>query len=300
MDLAQLRLFEDVSRLGSFASAAQAAGVDPSAVSRAIAALEAALGVRLFERTTRRVTITEAGERFRARVAPLLQGFDEAVAEARDLVDYPRGQLRISASTAFGQVVVVPMLGAYSAANPEVDVDLLPDDRPVDLVSDRIDLAIRHQPDAAPDFVVSRLINTSYRVVASPDYLAGNPLPDPESLGEHPCLRFPFPGFRDRWRFRRDGVESTVAVGGRIVVAGALALHAAVLRGLGPALLADWLVGPALRSGDLIDVFPDHEVTATDFESGAWILYPSRSYLPLKTRRFIEALRRHAASSEAD
>ncbi len=293
MELDHLRIFDEAVRQGSFAGAAGVLELDPSAVSRAISGLEAEIGARLFERTTRRIALTEAGATYHARVAPLIGELNEAGAEARDLVETPTGRLRISASTAFGQIAILPMIEPFQAAHPEVEVGLILDDRPVDLVAERIDLAVRLSDEAPPGMVIRRLMQTRYMVVAAPDWVAAHPIAHPSELTRHDCLRFPLPGFRDLWRFRKGSDEIEVPVSGTLEVAGALALRQAAEDGMGPALLAHWTVSDPLAKGHLKRICADWEVTATRWDTGAFLLYPSRSYLPLKTRRFIEALSAH-------
>ncbi len=293
MELDHLRIFDEAVRQGSFARAAGTLELDPSAVSRAISGLEAEIGARLFERTTRRIALTEAGAAYHARVAPMIGELNEAGAEARDLVETPTGRLRISASTAFGQIAILPMIEPFQAAHPEVEVGLILDDRPVDLVAERIDLAVRLSDEAPPGMVIRRLMRTRYLVVAARAWVAANPIAHPTDLTGHDCLRFPLPGFRDLWRFRKGKNEIEVPVSGALEVAGALALRQAAEDGMGPALLADWTVADRLESGQLQRICPDWDVTATRWDTGAFLLYPSRSYLPLKTRRFIDALGAH-------
>lgn len=292
MDTKALELFAEVVARDGFTAAARARNADPSAVSRTISTMERELGFRLFERSTRRIALTEAGAAYHARIAPLLADLEAARDTARDLVDRPQGVLRISASTAFGQTKIVPMLPAFRAAWPEVEIDLVLSDAQLDLIGDRIDVAVRLSPEAPPDTVVARLMDTRYRVVAAPEYLAAEPLAEPSELSGRECIVFPYPGFRDLWRFKdADGVEQAVPITGKVRITGALALVEAARVGIGPALLADWLIGEDLAAGRLIDVFPNHAVSATAFDTAAWILYPSRAYLPLKTRVFIDALR---------
>ena len=239
MDTKDLRTFSEVVRQGSFVGAAKALGQDPSVVSRAISGLEGRIGVRLFERSTRRIVITEAGAAYHARIEPLLAELEDAGAEARDLTASPRGTLRVSASTAFGEAVIVPALPSFRERYSDITLEFLFDDRPVDLIGEKIDLAVRLSPEAPPDMVVSRLMMTRYHVVASPIYLERNPLSQPSDLEDHDCLRFPFDGYRDRWLFRRNETETSVPVSGSTVMAGAMVLKKAALAGLGPALLAD-------------------------------------------------------------
>ena len=295
MDASQLRIFVDIVRTGSFAGAARRRNLAPSSVTRAVAALEAEIGARLFQRTTRRLVPTEAGLRFHDRIGPLLEALEAAGAEARDAVARPTGTVRVTASIAFGVCCIVPMLAGLRRAHPALTVDLVLTDAVVDLVAERIDVAVRLGRRIDGDLICSRLLRTRYRVCAAPAYAARHrPLRAPADLTGHACLVFDLPGFRALWRFRDSaGAETEVAIEPALIVSNALGLHKAVLDGLGPALLTDWLIGDDLASGALIDLFPEHEVTATDFDTAAWLLYPSRAYLPLKVRAFIDCARAH-------
>ena len=168
MDTQTLTLFCDVVARGSFSAAAKAHDIDPSVVSRGISGLERKLGFRLFERSTRRIALTEAGRHYYDRIAPLLSELGTAADAARDLVEHPKGRLHISASTAFGQTVLVPMLAGFRASYPDVRVYLDLTDRLVDLIGEEVDVAIRMASQAPPDTIVSRLMHTRYHVVASP------------------------------------------------------------------------------------------------------------------------------------
>ena len=297
MDTNALQLFASVVARGTFTAAADAAGLDPSAVSRAVAGLERQLGFRLFERSTRRIALTEAGAAYHARIAPILSDLDAAATVARDLVDTPSGMLRVSASTAFGEAVIVPMLAAFRAENPGVAIALRLSDAQVDLIGEGIDVAVRMTPDAPQDMVTRKLMTTRYRVVASHEWSALHALKTPRDLSDHACLVFPYSGFRDLWRFRdASGNVTDVPVQRGIEITGAMAMAAAARAGLGPALLADWLIGGDVAAGRLVDLLPDHDAAGGSFDTGAYILMPSRAYLPLKTRRFVDALRRHIAA----
>ncbi|MDJ1016568.1 MAG: LysR family transcriptional regulator [Paracoccaceae bacterium] len=293
MDSDAHAIFREAARRNSFAAAARALDIDPSAVSRSITALEARLEVRLFERSTRRVELTEAGALYLARIDPLLDEFEDAAQAARDLTGTLTGTLRVTASTAFGEAIVVPMLAGFMAEHTDLNVELILTDSVVDLLADRIDVAIRLTPDAPPDTIVTKLADTRYRVVAAPPYLAKNPISQPADLSGHDCLRFPIPGFSDNWLFRKNGKTIEVAVSGRLTILGARALLRAAMDGQGPALLADWLIADALADGRLTDVFPECECAAGGFDTAAWGLTPSRSYRPRKTTVFLEALRAH-------
>lgn len=293
MDIDTLRVLAEVARVGSFADAARARGQDPSTVSRLVAQAEAALGARLFQRTTRRLSLTEAGAAFLRRIEPVIDEFDAAREAARGLQARPVGVLRFTASVAYGQTCVTPLLTEWRAAMPELGLDLILSDDALDLVRERIDLAIRLGPAVEGDVVCSRLHRTRYRVCASPDYLARAPaLRMPQDLAAHATLRQALPDYRRRWLFRGpDRAVTEVAVDGPIVISSALALRDAARQGLGPALLADWLADRDLATGVLVDVFPEHDAAATRFDTAAWIVYPSRAFLPAKTRAAIDFLR---------
>ena len=137
-----------------------------------------------------------------------------------------------------------------------------------------------------------KLMPTRYRVVASPGYVAAMGAPaKPSDLIGRPCLLLSLTGFRSRWVFRKAGQSEDVAISGQFVISNPLALQVAALAGLGPTLLADWLIEKDLEEGRLVDLFPAHDVTATTFDTAAWLLYPSRAYLPRKTRSVIDFLR---------
>lgn len=290
MDLHQLRTFVAVVQQGSFAGAARQLAVDPSAITRAVAALEASLEVRLLQRTTRRLSLTDAGTAFLERVQPLVAELDRAADDARSAGSEVRGSVRVTASVAFGQTVLVPLLPALHQAHPRLQVELVLTDAVIDLVAERIDVALRLGPAVDSSLVGSRLMPVRHRVVASPAYLKKHGRPrTPQDLARCDCLRFPFPGYRTQWLFRdREGGVQTVPIGGWLVMSTALALHRAALDGLGPALLAGWLVDADIAAGRLVDLFPAHEATATGFDGAAWVLHHSREHVPRRVRVFID------------
>jgi len=294
MDLEMLRIFVEVARRGSFAAVARARDTDPSSISRAIASLEDRLGLRLLQRTTRSVTLTEAGSLYLARVEPLIEEFARAGEEALATAAGPSGTLRLTTSVAFGQMKLVPLLPGLRAAFPTMRLELLLTDANLDLVAERVDLAIRLAPRVVGDFVAVRLLATRYHVCATPEYLAASPiLAEPAQLAGRSCLLSALPDYRSCWRFRHEGGQMTeIAVGGDVITTNAMALRACALAGMGPALLPDWLIGEDLRDKRLVDPFPKHRATATDFETGVWLVYPSREWLPTKVRAAMAFIQR--------
>ncbi len=295
MDIEGIRLFVEVAGRGSFAAVARDRDVDPSSVSRSIALLEDELGVRLFQRSTRRIALTEAGEIYLAKVAALVDAMDHARDEARGVSAGPAGTLRMTASVAFGYTCLVPLLPAFRARYPGVKLELQLTDAVLDLVAERVDLAIRLGRRFDADFVATKLIDTRYRVCASPAYLADRKAPEvPAELQQHACLLFPLPDFRSRWLFRdRKGTIEEVPVHGDVAILNALALRACAVSGMGPVLLANWLIDEDIAQERLVDLFPQYRVTATEFDTAVWLLYPSRTHLPNKVRVMIDFLKEH-------
>ncbi|MEM1298975.1 MAG: LysR family transcriptional regulator [Pseudomonadota bacterium] len=295
MELAALKTILTIREQGSMAGAGRVLDLDPSTVSRILAQVEAETGLRLFQRSTRKLSVTEEGARYLDRIAPLVSDFDAACEEALDARRAPRGTLRMTTSVAFAEKCIVPHLGAFRQAHPEISVELLPSDDNLDLIGEGLDLAVRLARAPKGDLIVRQLMPTRYRVVVAPDFVARQgKLANPVMLAGVECLRFTLPGYRSFWRFRdRNGAVIEVSIAGKLLISNALALRAAACQGLGPCLLADWLIREDLAAGRLIDLFPDYDCTATSFDTAAWLLYPSRSYLPGKTRAMVDFLRAH-------
>ncbi|MEO0615140.1 MAG: LysR family transcriptional regulator [Pseudomonadota bacterium] len=297
MTLELIRQFLHVARLGSFAAAARSLGKDPSSLSRAVAQLERELGVRLFHRTTRQLSLTAAGESCLSRYDAVTTELDAIADDLRDRDRVISGRVSISASVAFGYTCLMPHIASFREHYPEVQLDLKLTDRNIDLVAEQVDVAIRLAPSLHIDVVATRLLTTRYRVVATPAYVERHgALLSPQALSTRPALCFDLPAFRDRWRFRNaKGKETTVGITPAMTISNALALRRAALMSQGPALLADWLVRDDLEQGRLVDLLPDHEATATEFDAGAWLIYPDRTFMPRRTRAtidfFAEAIR---------
>ncbi len=292
MNVEELEAFVTVAREGSFASAARRLERDPSVVSRAIAQLERKLRVRLFQRTTRRLTLTEAGRQALARIEPLVEELTALPAALSDAEGEPEGPLVITASVAFGQTCVMPLLTEFLARYPGISLNLQFTDRQLDLVADGVDIALRLGPGVDGSFVGRRLRYVRYRLCASPAWLAREGRPDvpTDKLGEV-ALSMDLDAYRERWHFRKEsGEQVSVRLSPRLLTSSALTLRDAALAGLGPALLADWLVADGLSEGTLVDLFPEWEVSAGNFDAGLWMLYPSRKFVPRRTRVAIDYL----------
>lgn len=302
MNTSDLETLMHVIRHGSFAAAAREQGVDPSSVSRAVAALESELGTRLFQRNTRHLSLTEAGSVFVERLAPALEELTQARAAALDATGEVRGRLRITVSNAFGMRRISPLLPAFCKAYPALDLDLVLTESPVDLIAERVDVAVRLSNLKDSSLIAVPLLQIRYRVVASPAWLRAQPEPPrvPQDLQSIPCLCFALLGFRDHWQFIAAGGNDAVhvAVRPRLVATNALLLRESALAGLGPALLGDWMVGDDIASGELIDLFPDYTASTPSAPATAWAVYPSRNHVPAKVRVFIDFLRTAMSAHE--
>jgi DNA-binding transcriptional LysR family regulator len=295
MNTADLDTLMVVIRLGSFAAAARELHVDPSSVSRTVAALESELGMRVFQRNTRQLTMTEAGAVFVERIGPLLEELEQVRHAAADTAARMQGTLRITVSNAFGMRRLVPLLPAFYKAHPALRLELVFTDTILDLVAERIDVAIRIGALRDSSLIALPLLSMRYRVVASPAWLDSldDPPRAPEDLTRWDCLSYSMQGFRDRWFFSRSegGQKTAVTVKWRVLSANGLALRECALAGLGFALMPDWLVSDDLAASQLVDLFPQHDVTIVDAPTGVWLLYPSRSYVPVKVRAFVDFIR---------
>ena len=298
MELSVLQTFVDVVKQGSFAAVARERNVDPSSVSRAIAGLEEEIGIRLLQRTTRQLSLTEAGMAYFQRIEPLVDEMQQAIDVAADMSGQPKGTLRVTASVSFGLKCIVPLLPDFRAMYPDLTVDLVLTDANIDLLADRIDLAIRLGLLADSTLIAQQLMQTRYFICASPQYLKRWGHPElPSDIENHNCLLFPLPGFRSKWRFKdAKQQENEVLIQGHTMISNAIALQQCAIAGMGLALLPNWLIGEDLQQGTLVHVLPSYAVTATEFSTAAWLVYPSRAYVPLKVRVFIDFLKQFISS----
>ncbi|MBX2797146.1 MAG: LysR family transcriptional regulator [Myxococcales bacterium] len=292
MEVESLRVFLEVLRRGSFAAVARDRAVAPSSVSRAIAGLEAELGVRLLQRTTRVLQPTEAGLRYAAQVEPVLEALDAAGRQATDAGERPTGVLRVSAPVSVGRLAVAPVVAELAAEHPELRFDLELTDRLVDLVADRRDVAVRLGRLEDSSHVAIRLCAMHYALVASRGWVAEHgPVAHPSELPVEGCLRYPVPGQTPRWRFRdQQGAEVAVPVGGRFVVSDGPVLRDLAVAGVGVALLPRWNVARELEEGVLVQLLPDWQATASRWDLAAWAVLPTRSFVPARVRAFVERL----------
>jgi DNA-binding transcriptional LysR family regulator len=283
----ELVAFHSVVKHSSFAKAADELSLSPSGVSRIVTRLEERLGVRLVQRTTRSLSLTEAGAAFYARASQILADLLDAEAEVQKATAQPRGNLRITASIGFGQLYVSPLLELILERFPELSLDLTLTNRFVDIIDEGIDLAIRIGALSDSRLIARRLCNNQRVLVASPSYLARRGVPTrPDELTEHDVVIFT--GFSKAREWKLVGPDGTisVAVSGRIATNNLDVLTHAAKKGLGITVGPTMAVNQALLSGELVRVLEPYE-----FEPSAiFAVYPSARQLSTKVRAVVDFL----------
>ncbi|MBY3392110.1 LysR family transcriptional regulator [Rhizobium laguerreae] len=288
-NLNDILIFMAVVDAGSFIAGGQAVGLSRSAAGKAVIRLEDRLGVRLLNRTTRTLSLTEEGRMFYERGLRILVSVDEAEASVAGQDSTPRGVLRLTVDDAFGRLVVLPLLEKYLRAWPDIQVEVSFTDRLADIVEESFDLAIRVGATATDTRLVSRVIATyKARLCASPSYLAERGEPrDVDDLAVHDCLISAGRNQRQGWRFRGQGGSWIKARGrSRLRLDSGEAIRDAALAGLGIALLPDFLVTDDLAAGRLRQILADFE---TD-DAKIVTLYPDKRLLEPRVRRFIDLI----------
>lgn len=274
---------------GSFAAAGERLDMSQPGVSRAVARLEARLGVRLLDRTTRSVTLTDEGRRLYEQVMPLLDALEEAATSAAQGAAVVRGRLRVNIDPFFSRLVLAPQLGAFVEQYPELRVELVTRDQLGDMVADGFDLAVRFGVPRASSLVARKLLETRILTVAAPSYLKRRVRPvHPNDLqGEtHACIRFrdPDTGRPFDWEFHRGRKKIVVEVAGRLTVNDVGTMHGVCMAGHGIAQVMELGVEPYLADGRLVDLFPDWP----DDRFPLHAYYPSRHHVPAKVRAFLD------------
>lgn len=282
----QMEVFVRVADEGGFSAAARSLKLTPSAVSKLIGRLEDRLGVRLFHRTTRSLSLTEEGRAFKQRCVEILNDIEQAEAAVSALHDHVTGTLRITATVAFTRVHVLPLLPEFMSLYPDLRVELELSDRSVDLINDGFDVGLRLQEHMEDESLVARRLAVNRRVIcASPDYLEKFGVPKtPDDLLKHNCLvHSSLSAFND-WEFESDDGVRVLRPNGNFEANSAYALYEAVLAGIGVARLATFVIQRDLKSGRLQPILTDFEHE----KSSILIVYPHRRHLSSKVRAFVD------------
>jgi DNA-binding transcriptional LysR family regulator len=274
----------------SFRAAAAEVGLSTTALSKAITELEARLGVRLFNRTTRSVSPTAAGEAFLAEVAPALASIGKAAEAVNRHRESPTGLLRLNTSTGAARQILSPIIFEYLRRYPEMAVEVVTEGRLVDIVKDGFDAGFR-LAETVPGDMISVPLGPEQRliVVGSPAYLDGRKVPKtPQDLRSHDCIRMRMPsGVIYRWEFERRGRKMAIDVGGRVTLDDSDLIHEAALAGVGLAYLSTWWAADDLASGRLVQVLGEW----TPAFPGLCLYYPGRRHVPAGLRALIDLIR---------
>lgn len=286
--LADLAVFAAVAEALGFSAAARRLGTSKSMVSTALSRLEQRLGVRLLQRTTRQLSLTQAGQGVLPHAQQMLLAVRDAEEAAMQARLTPRGTLKINAPMSFGLLHVVPALGAFAGLYPEVKVELVLDDRHLDLTEGGFDVGVRIGALSDSSLIARRLGRSRNLLVAHPDYLAraGEPK-TPQALAGHATLLYSLSSKGSRWAFVRDARQEVVRINPRLQVNSSLALRVAVQQGLGIARIPEFIVGDDVAAGQLVRVLPEWALP----DEGIFALTTSREQMPRKTTAFIEFFR---------
>jgi DNA-binding transcriptional LysR family regulator len=285
--LAGIGVLQAVVESGSFVRAGEVLGLTPSGVSRAVARLEARVGVRLFDRSPRAVALTEEGRRFHAQVAPLLAGIEEAAQDAAGASAAVRGRLRINVDPWFARFVLAPRLPDFLAAHPALSVELIVRDTLGDLVAEGFDVAVRFGEPEQSGLIARKLLETRILACAAPSYLARRGTPrHPRDLEGHECLfyRDPVTGRPFPWEFQGHGQVVEVKATGRVVTNDLAAKLAACAAGLGVAQSIELGLTELFARGELVQILPDW----AEERYPLYAYHVSRHRVPAKLRAFLD------------
>ena len=289
-NLTDIAVFVEVVKSSSFTTAARELDLSRSVVSKYITRLEQRLGVRLLNRTTRRLSLTEAGQRFFQQSQSALMQLENAEGEIHAMQAEPKGLLRISAPSSFGILHLAPLIPQLRKTCPELNLDLSISDKLVDIVDEGLDVAIRigELPDST--LIARRIAQCRYVVCASPDYFEQHGRPGtPDDLTEHNCLLFQFWDSPNQWQFLdKDNRFINIKIRGEIVSNNSLALREIMKSGGGISIAPTFLVGDDLKNGRLAPVLTDYQIKPISI----YAVYPHRQYLTAKVRAFLEFLSR--------
>jgi DNA-binding transcriptional LysR family regulator len=298
--LPDMATFARVVDAGNFSVAARQLGTTPSTVSRQIKRLEEALGTRLLERSTRSVRVTDSGAQIYRYCRDMVGAASGAVDIAGQAVGEPRGKVSVSAPIAFARTVIHPLIPEFLRSWPDVDVQLVFEDREIDPLRDDVDIVIRLTRSPPLGLAGRQLGSAKWLLCASPAYLDAHGTPaEPHDLARHECLYLGETVDDNRWHFRRGTETQALDVRGRYIANDAGARLDAALQDGGIASLPDFAAADALRQGNLVQVLADWEFEARTYMGPVWLLYPPNRFLPSKVRALIDYLAMHLSDTAA-
>jgi DNA-binding transcriptional LysR family regulator len=282
--LLAIETFVRVMDTGSFSAAARIQNIGQPAVSKLIAQLEEWLGVRLLLRSTRGLAPTEAGRNFYARARRTVEEADEAVLAARGAASGLSGRVRVSAAVCFARLYIVPKLPIFLSEHPDVEVDLLLEDRNVDLVEEGVDVALRMGAQTDPAMTIRKIAERQRHVIATPDYFErfGKPQAPSDLIG-HQAVIYTRDAYVESFPFSRATEEISVSISGRVRVSATEGLRAAVFAGVGLAIASGFAFGPELKSGDVVSALDDWTLPQISLSA----VYPTGRMASTKARAFV-------------
>lgn len=285
--LEAMQAFVRVVALGSYAEAGRALGLTRSAVSKAVMELEHVLGARLLDRTTRRVSATEAGLAYYESCVDILARVEETELQVSRLHDEPRGVLKVNAPMSFGVTYLGPALAQFMAAYPDLKIELTLTDRFIDPLEEGVDVTVRIGQLADSSLIARKLAATRVFLIASPEYLAAAPpLARVEDLAHHKCLNYGHTTTLQRWQLIHRGEPVSIAINSALCANNGDVLRVAALAGQGVTLQPTIIIGPDMKAGRLVRVLPEFSAA----ELGIYALYAPNRYLAAKTRVLIDFL----------
>ena len=291
-EFAQLSAFIEIVEQGNFSRAAIYLGLAPSTLSQTIRSLEERLGVRLLNRTTRSVSLTEAGEHLLARIRPVFEDLNSAVESINDFRDAPMGTLRLSVSSIPAQMIIAPMLKDFLMAYPSINLDIDVGNVNIDIVKGRFDAGIRYGRLIAQDMIMVKASVPSRMIaVASPEYLARHPMPEtPQDLQNHACIRFRRGNQQLlTWEFEKNKKKIEVGVSGPLIVNDVDLMIKALRDGIGIGYMAEAYMSQDIAQGRLIPMLTDWSPSHDSW----YLYYASRQHISAPLKAFIRFLRDH-------
>jgi DNA-binding transcriptional LysR family regulator len=282
--LTAIEIFIRVVDTGSFSAAARQYDVGQPAVSKAIVQLEEWLGVKLLLRSTRALRPTEAGNSFYLRAKRAVEETAEAVLAARGTASGLSGKLRVSAAVCFARLHIVPRLPEFLADHPDLELELILDDRYIDLVDEGIDLALRMGVLADSNMTARKIAESRRRIFGTPEYFKCHGIPKvPADLLAHRAVIYARGGGGEDWKFRKGTAEVSVKMQGRVKITATEGVRAAVFANMGLAILSEWAFTPELKSGVVVSVMDDWVLPSTNLS----VVYPTGRLASTKARQFV-------------
>ncbi|WP_299793852.1 LysR family transcriptional regulator [uncultured Shewanella sp.] len=293
--LEPIAIFTHVARAGSFSSAARKLGISKSKVSTQVADLEHKLGVQLIQRTTRSLSLTEAGQLLYTQGEELLRDADQAIASVHNLNDATRGVLKVGISQSFGTMHIIPALPEFMTTHPELELQVSLLDHKVDVVSEGLDLLLTMSEQLPLGMVARPLMKCQFLLAASPEYIKLHGQPDrPEQLVDHNCLVYQGEWHEHSvWQFKKGDDYCEIGVSGNFRVDNAPALKSAAVSGLGVVYLASYLLEDEVAKGTLVPLLQDWQLT---HHLPLQAVYPRRKHLAPKVSAFIDFIKGHIGS----